>query len=482
VDEFVEEKKKILMKFEEVENCTFAPTVRSKLPEKYKGKAKDDDILFGKTAKNFDVKLKEIEASQGYYQAKKKGCLQKAIRKYKEGNSTEAYKLVSQSFNINSLRDHFGDKKKDKEPEKGTPLYRILHEKKQMTKEEQLKNEANQKDAEINKEVFGDKVYSNFLRDVFDFVRIIESHQEELIKQLKQSKQALKRTKSTDAKLKGEMCPLGQHCPDYLNNRWPISTKKGTEPIGKDCPFAHHPFHLQSTQFLRTNKSLKKDLIKRLENEVKGIGQSNVEKDPWNPAGNPLCVPDRYANIRDSRDEFMKYNQTKLEEFTRKSLEHNVKLKNSAKVKNRIKDMKLEDDNYRKKVGHLKRATLLYEKRRFKEAFEVIIKAIRIVKEEEEDEEVEHQAYVKKLKERLELDIDVELNQEVLVKMQEHIKKPKKDEDEEDRRGAKEKENPLEELEGEKFQKLVYFAEKIGAIGERDIGVNQDLKNEIEDL
>lgn len=470
------------MKFEEVENCTFAPTVRSKLPEKYKGKAKDDDILFGKTVKNFDEKLKEIDASQGCYQAKKKGCLQKAIRKYREGNTTEAYKIISQSFHINSLRDHFGDKKKDKEPEKGTPLYRILHEKKQMTKDEQQKADANQKDAEINKEVFGDRVYSNFLQDVFDFVRIIESHQEDVIKQLKLSKKALKRTKSTDAKLKGEMCPLGQHCPDYLNNRWPISTKKGTEPIGKDCPFAHHPFHLQSSHFLRTNKTLKKDLIKKLENEVKGIGQTNVEKTAWNPAGNPLCVPDRYANIGDSRQAFSKFNQDKLDKFTAKSLEHNVKLKNSAKVKERMKEMKLDEDNYRKKVGYLKRATLLYEKRRVKEAFEVIIKAIRIVKEEEEEEQADHEEYVKKLKNKLELDIEVELNQEVLLKMQEHIKKPKKDEEKEDYKAAKEKENPLEELEGEKFQKLVYFAEKIGAIGEKDIGVNQDLKNEIEDL
>jgi hypothetical protein len=46
-DEYKDEKKLLLMKLDEVENCTFAPVVRSKLPEKLKINPENQNILYG---------------------------------------------------------------------------------------------------------------------------------------------------------------------------------------------------------------------------------------------------------------------------------------------------------------------------------------------------------------------------------------------------------------------------------------------------
>jgi hypothetical protein len=40
----------------------------------------------------------------------------------------------------------------------------------------------------------------------------------------------------------------------------------------------------------------------------------------------------------------------------------------------------------------------------------------------------------------------------------------------------------LGDLKQQKFQKLVYFAEKVGILGEQDKTADQDLKEEIEEV
>jgi hypothetical protein len=62
----------------------------------------------------------------------------------------------------------------------------------------------------------------------------------------------------------------------------------------------------------------------------------------------------------------------------------------SKKVKDKVVFMREEDERLRKKLGFLRRSETLYAKERYKEAFDTIIKAIRIVKmEEEKDEEID---------------------------------------------------------------------------------------------
>lgn len=107
-----------------------------------------------------------------------------------------------------------------------------------------------------------DPVYKNFLYDVLDFVLIIESHQKEVEKVKKLAKDL--QTKKKDKPIKEFMCPLGEKCPDFESDRWPISNTRGTKPLGKKCPFAHHPNEL----YFKGQKMNKKKYLKQLEEKM----------------------------------------------------------------------------------------------------------------------------------------------------------------------------------------------------------------------
>lgn len=268
-----------------------------------------------------------------------------------------------------------------------------------------------------------------------------------------------------------------------MKNKWPASNQKGIKQIGEECPFAHHPFHIASQAFLKSNNRLKDQLIKKLKTELTNPAATS-EGRAWNPAGNPLSVSARYANYLDARSSFQAANLLKGEEFNKRALRQNEKLKNSEKVKGKIKTMRRTDQNYRKKMGFLNRAKVLYEKRRFKEAFETIVKAIAIVKKEDEDFEEDHEQYKKNLKKKLDLSFDADLDEGVLLRLQHDLKKPKSkaDENGDQVHRANDRHDDMADFDGIKFQKLVYYSEKVGIIGDKPANVDQDLKDEIEEV
>lgn len=268
-----------------------------------------------------------------------------------------------------------------------------------------------------------------------------------------------------------------------MKNKWPASNQKGIKQIGEECPFAHHAFHIASQAFLKSNNKLKDQLIKKLKSELKNPAATS-EKSDWNPAGNPLSVSARYVNFKDARSSFQASNHLRLTEFNKRAVLHNQRLKNSAKVKEKIRAMQRNDKNYRQKMGFLNRAKVLHDKRRFKEAFETIVKAIAIVKKEDEDFEEDHALYKKQLKKKLDLSFDAELDEGVLLRLQQEIKKPKvkgKENGDELHR-ANDRHDDLADFDGIKFQKLVYYSEKVGIIGDKPANVDQDLKDEIEEV
>lgn len=268
-----------------------------------------------------------------------------------------------------------------------------------------------------------------------------------------------------------------------MKNKWPASNQKGIKQIGEECPFAHHPFHIASQAFLKSNNQLKDKLIKKLKAELTNPAATSERAD-WNPAGNPLSVSARYANFKDARSSFQASNHLRLTEFNKRAARHNARLKNSHKVKAKIRAMQRSDKNYRQKMGYLNRAKVLYEKRRFKEAFETIVKAVAIVKKEDEEFEEDHEQYKKELKKKLDLSFDADLDEGVLLRLQQEVKKPKvkgKENGDEMHR-ANDRHDDLVDFEGIKFQKLVYFSEKVGIIGDKPVNVDQDLKDEIEEV
>lgn len=503
------------MKLDEVENCTFAPAVRSKLPEKLKISKENPGLLYGPPETDVNKKVEEYavrladKKSKEYGKAARIGFFNLALNRFRDGSPIEAYKLLAKHFDLPQLRKHFNPR--DKGPSEGTALYKILYPGRvakfkddPSDKVEKMQLNVQQAEGEGHeKMVFKDNPNINLLRDVHSLAEIIEAHQKDLERQIKRIETAnkraekkLKRTKSEDSRgakssaaVKDVMCPLGDYCPDFLKNRWPVSNKNGIVPIGDECPFAHHAFQVASRAFFKKNEKLKTELVKKLKQELlqPTTGHKREKGQPkegqWNPAGNPLAVSARYFNIKDARSDFVLANSVKNTEFQKRAAKHNERLKSSEKVKTKMDDMRAADKNYRLKMGHLNRAKVLFEKRRFKESFETIIKAVAIVKREQQDAEKRHEAFKKQLKKKLDLSLDEEPDAAVLLRLQEHLKKPRRAEDDEEAFGGEdEKDKTLEPFLDKNYQKLVYYAEKTGVLGEKLPDADQDLKDEIEEL
>ena len=71
--------------------------------------------------------------------------------------------------------------------------------------------------------------------------------------------------------------------------------------------------------------------------------------------------------------------------------------------------------------------------------------------------------------------VDAELDEQKLLKLQEETKKPKRignsdDSDMNNQDGSED--NNLQEFKNIKFQKLVYFAEKMGIIGDKQMNID----------
>lgn len=233
---------------------------------------------------------------------------------------------------------------------------------------------------------------------------------------------------------------------------------------------------------MKSNNKLKDQLITKLKEELKNPAPT-ADRPEWNPAGNKLSVSARYVNFNDARSKYQVANKTNEDIFKKKSDIFNKKLKNSKKVRNKMRSMMTADKNYRLKMGYLNRAKVLYDKHRMKEAFETIIKAIAIVKREDEGFEEEHNDYKRALRKKLDLSFDADLDEDVLLRIQQNMKKPKvKDEDGEAVHRANDRHRSLDDFDGIKFQKLVYYAEKTGIIGDHPATADQDLKDEIEEV
>lgn len=233
---------------------------------------------------------------------------------------------------------------------------------------------------------------------------------------------------------------------------------------------------------MKSNNKLKDQLITKLKSELKNPAATSEKRD-WNPAGNNLSVSARYVNFKDARSNYQLTNTLNEQAFKKNSDIYNQKLKNSKKVRTKMRTMATVDKNYRMKMGYLNRSKVLYEKHRMKEAFETIIKAIAIVKKEDEEFEDDHNDFKRKLRKKLDLSFDADLDENVLLRLQQDIKKPKvKEEDGEAVHRANDRHRSLDDFDGIKFQKLVYYAEKTGIIGDQPANVDQDLKDEIEEV
>lgn len=225
-DEYKKEKMNILMTFDEIENCTFNPVVRSKLPPKLQTSRENQNLLYGKPETSMKKKVEEYGASKEYKKAFLEGIVNKAMNEFRNGYPINAYKTLSKHFNLDQIRVFYN--KSDKGPAPGTALYNILHPKKAATfKEEEDQPEKVQvvvnaeNDEGKGKSTANAGTKDGLLRDVFSLAQIIEQHQkmiERQIKRIENSKKDLddlgskadrESAKSVGPSNKKIMCPLG---------------------------------------------------------------------------------------------------------------------------------------------------------------------------------------------------------------------------------------------------------------------------------
>lgn len=225
-EEYRKDRENILMTFDEVENCTFHPTVRSKMPPELKISKENPDMLYGKPETNMKKKVDEYLASKEYKRALMIGVFNKAMKEFREGRPINAYKTLHAQFNLDQIRTFYN--KNDPGPSEGTALYSILHPEKQQKFKDDEEEPVEKVQINLNPDDANDKEKGaatsgskdGLLRDVYELANIIEQHQATIERQIKivakSKKQMEKKTskkgrESTQSMgpTKTTMCPLG---------------------------------------------------------------------------------------------------------------------------------------------------------------------------------------------------------------------------------------------------------------------------------
>lgn len=167
------------------------------------------------------------------------------------------------------------------------------------------------------------------------------------------------------------MCPLGDTCPKVKKARWPSSSIKAVTQFGANCPYAHHMMELVFPETLNTKIAVTQNRLKKAGDEVK----TNAASKPFMPSGAILKKHTPHIS-----DEDMKAKAARLRNISLKQQDDN--LTTYFNEMKEIKDKLQIDDNYCKKFGLLKKASVLSYYGRENEAFNEIAKAVQITKEQ----------------------------------------------------------------------------------------------------
>ena len=170
------------------------------------------------------------------------------------------------------------------------------------------------------------------------------------------------------------MCPLKHECPKLMPPRWPASKHKAITRFGKNCPYAHHPMELQFPQTLS---------MRIAANKAMG------SKDP------SAAPAKRWVHGGDLHDcggcgthcnmcSYKKLAQETVDSMAAKLAKKSFAQMDKDQVNERYQRNNRERDNFAKKFGILKKASVLLYYGRANDAFDEIAKAALIIKEEDE--------------------------------------------------------------------------------------------------
>lgn len=196
------------------------------------------------------------------------------------------------------------------------------------------------------------------------------------------------------------MCPLGDACPKVKKARWPSSSIKTVTKFGALCPYAHHLMELEFPATLET----KINAAASIQKQIKQAVEHEKAQDAFIPGGPKIHYQPKGPG---KTTEQKKTNHEKLRKLLK-----SVEDPNLTTYFTEMKDIQQKlniDDNYCKKFGLLKKASVLSFYGRSNEAFNEIAKAVAIIKEQKQHDGARNEAIQKRWKFKLGLDDGFEL-------------------------------------------------------------------------
>ena len=176
------------------------------------------------------------------------------------------------------------------------------------------------------------------------------------------------------------MCPLKDSCPKVRKSRWPDSSIKTVTKFGALCPYAHHLMELEFPESLHAKiaatKGQKQKTMQSVDKESLSqpflTASLSLWKDKKNGEMDEATLKAKRAKLAAS---MKKMEDPSLIEFMKEMKEVNLGVAGTSKgVKINL------DENFCKKFGALKKASVLAYYGRTNEAFAEIAKAAEIVK------------------------------------------------------------------------------------------------------
>lgn len=169
---FKTERQNIMMTFSDAKECTFQPSVCTRMPNKLKQHMKDTHtwatgIVDRKTTMK-DFILKFGDNFSRFPRIYRYGVYKRAVVWAKNGDYRRAYKAIAENFNIKELKQEFSGKLHDDTPH---PIF--APDKLDLDEEKTNK---------IASEDFKDEGNKNFLQEIYQFIRKLENYETDLLK------------------------------------------------------------------------------------------------------------------------------------------------------------------------------------------------------------------------------------------------------------------------------------------------------------
>jgi len=222
---------------------------------------------------------------------------------------------------------------------------------------------------------------------------------------------------------KSTMCPLENRCPNDSRPRWPSTKTSGIRQLGYACPYAHHYSELHFVYIFKTNINREEDKTreKGINKQVKNL-QATMEVDDKKPnwIHASTLKPCTGCGIVGEKNkpcntcQLKELMRQKHEKYKKATDKKNKILLASKEQKEKAEKIREHDDKYTHKFGLLKKTDVLLKIERWGDAYNTILEAVNMVREDKIEEEKAKQEREKRIRASLGIPLGIDINYEKL--------------------------------------------------------------------